>query len=287
MRIDRISREQLHRTWQEAFSDYAVDMSYMTEERIRARTVKNNVDFDLSVGAFDGERMVGFTLIGVGDWQGERAAFDAGTGIVPGYRGRGLAREMFDHAIPELRGRGVTRFLLEVIRSNEAAIRAYRKAGFEVTREFACFELQPGSLAPPPPAGQAIAIRPVDRAAIAALEEEADWQPSWENGFPAIRRIPDDLLLLGAGEEGRCVGAIAYTPLFNWILTLVVCRSHRRRGIGSALVHHLAARLPAGVSTVKLLNVDRSDEGMLAFLARLGFRRTIDQYEMACRIRNP
>jgi ribosomal protein S18 acetylase RimI-like enzyme len=284
MRIDRISREQLHRTWQEAFSDYAVDMSYMTEERIRVRTVKNNVDFDLSVGAFDGERMVGFTLIGVGDWRGERAAFDAGTGIVASHRGQGLAREMFDHAIPALRARGVTLFLLEVIQSNEAAIRAYRKAGFEITRELACFELEAGSLAPSPPARQATPIRPVDRAAIAALEEEADWQPSWENGFPAIRRIPDDLLLFGAHEEGSCIGAIAYTPQFNWILTLLVRRSHRRRGIGWALVRHLAAHLPAGVSTVNLLNVDRSDQGMLAFLARLGFRHTIGQYEMACRI---
>jgi ribosomal protein S18 acetylase RimI-like enzyme len=284
MRIDRISREQLHRTWQEAFSDYAVDMSYMTEERIRVRAVKNDVDFDLSVGAFDGDRMVGFTLIGIGDWEGERAAFDAGTGIVPGYRGRGLAREMFDHAIPGLRARGVTRFLLEVIQSNEAAIRAYRKAGFEITRELACFELDAGSLTPSAQGIEAISIRPVSRAAIAAFEEEADWRPSWENGFPAIRRIPDDLLLFGAHENGICVGAIAYTPQFNWIMTLVVRRSHRRRGIGSAMVRHLVGHLPAGVSTVKLLNVDRSDGGMLAFLARLGFRHTIGQYEMACRI---
>ena len=65
MKLGRVSRQQLHQTFQEAFSDYAMDMSFVTEERLRIRYVKNGVDWDASVGAFDGDRMVGFTLIGI------------------------------------------------------------------------------------------------------------------------------------------------------------------------------------------------------------------------------
>jgi len=282
MRIGPVSREQLARTFSEAFADYAVDTSYMTEERIRVRCVKNNVDFDLSVGAFDGRRMVGFTLIAVDEFRGERSAFDAGTGIVPDHRGRGLAQKMFDHAIPALRERGVTRFVLEVLQVNERAVRAYRKAGFAVARELACFELDRTAL--PAAAAPAVPVRPVDRGTVLGFAEALDWTPSWENGFPAIRRIPEELLTFGAFPGPTCAGVIAYSPGFNWILTLVVRRSHRRRGIGTALVRHLMEHLPSAVSSVEMINVEATDRGMIAFLERNGFRRWIDQYEMTCRI---
>ena len=58
MKFAPISREQLFATFREAFADYAVDMSRMTERAWSARCIKNNVDFDLSPGVFDGERMV-------------------------------------------------------------------------------------------------------------------------------------------------------------------------------------------------------------------------------------
>ena len=70
---------QAHAAMVEAFSDYHLDMSYMTSERSRLRNLKSGVRYDCSVGAFDGEKMVGLTFVGLDDWQGEKAAFDAGT----------------------------------------------------------------------------------------------------------------------------------------------------------------------------------------------------------------
>ena len=284
VRFDRISQSQLLPTWLEAFADYAVDMSGVTEKLISCRCLKNNVDFDISVGAFDGERMVGFTLIGVDRWQGELAAFDAGTGIVPQFRGQGVARRIFGHAIPQLGSRGVSRFLLEVLQVNEPAIRAYTKAGFEVTRELACFKLNvdTANLVSEPPSG--IEMKNIERALVAEFSTEVDFQPSWENGFAAVERIPDHLLVLGAFDQDRCVGVIVYTPLLNWIMTLLVRRTHRRRGLGTTMLQRLVELLPEGLPEVKLLNVDRSDVGMLTFLERLGFDHWIDQYEMACDI---
>ena len=70
----------IHKTFLEAFSDYQLDMSYMSEEAMLRRVEKNAVDFDLSVGVFDGGRMVGFTLIGIDNWRNTLSAFDIGTG---------------------------------------------------------------------------------------------------------------------------------------------------------------------------------------------------------------
>lgn len=281
MRLARIERSQLLGTWLEAFADYAVDMSGVTEKLIECRCVKNNVDFDLSVGAFEGERMVGFTLIAIDRWQGELTAFDAGTGIVPAFRGQGLARAMFDHALPRLAAKGVSSFLLEVLQGNETAIRAYSKAGFQVTRELACFELRLDKTRPAAELPPGLEVRPAEWKTVARLSGELDWQPSWENSLSAIERIPDELLILGAHDEQKCVGVIVYSPLLNWIMTLIVLRTHRRRGIGTALVRGLVEELPKELSEVKLLNVDRGDAGMLSFLGSLCFDHWLDQYEMA------
>ena len=133
---------QIAGTFDEAFADYYQKSTRKAETWLFNRAAKNGVEWDYSVGAFDGERMVGITLIGISVWMGKLAAFDAGTGIVPDYRGRGLAAEMFQLAVPKLKQRGVTKFLLEVLQVNEPAIKAYQKSGFKITREFDCLGLK-------------------------------------------------------------------------------------------------------------------------------------------------
>ena len=284
LELGTVSRRQLHATFQEAFADYSVDMTSLSEDRLRVRFTKNAVDWEVSVGAFDGDRMVGFTMIGIDRWQGSLRAFDAATGIVPEFRGQGLAQKMFDHALQGLKGRGVESFALEVISDNEPAIRAYQKAGFAIARRLACFRLDLAEIRGEMELSEFDSIRPIDRNLACTLASEVDWPPSWENSFGAIGRIPDELVAVGAFDGDRCIGAAVYTPAMNWIMTLVVRRSYRRRGVGSAIVRALARAIPETVPSVKLLNVDDSDTGMTAFLERLGFWHLIDQYEMVRRI---
>jgi ribosomal protein S18 acetylase RimI-like enzyme len=281
LKLDRIVVDQLHMTFLEAFADYAMDASSVSEESMRLRSVKNGVDDELSVGAFEGDRMVGFTLIGVGPWEGKLAAFDAGTGIIPVHRGSGLAKRMFDHALPGLRKRGVSLFLLEVLQGNEAAIRAYEKAGFAITREFTCLRLPRDDFPEPLPSREGISIRPSTRHAVLALADQADWTPSWENSFTAIERIPEQLLILGAFSGEDCVGAVVYSPGFHWILSLLVDRAHRRLGIATALLRGLCAALPAETEELKITNVFSGDRGMIDCLKGNGFAPWVDQYEMA------
>jgi ribosomal protein S18 acetylase RimI-like enzyme len=252
----------------------------MTEERLWKRCAKNAVDFERSVGAFDGERMIGFTLIGIDGWQGAPAAFDAATGIVPEYRGQGLARAMFDYALPGLRNLGVRRFLLEVLQPNRAAIRAYEKAGFSVTREFACFDITLDQLDPNLGSHCDLGVLPVAADKVMQFRSQVAWVPSWENGFSAMSRVQDDLICLGAFEGQKCVGVVAYYTVLNWIMTVIVSPGYRRRGVASKLLGSLLANLVDQQTVVKINNVDASDVHMIAALEKAGFRRVVDQYEM-------
>lgn len=287
MKLGPVDRAQLHGCFQAAFANYGVDMSYMTEENLSLRAAKNAVDWDLSVGAFEAGRMVGFTLIGFDDWGGEPSAFDAATGIVPAHRGKGLARAMFEHALPPLRERGAGRFVLEVIDGNTPAIRAYRKAGFEVSRRLGCFDLHVDPEAPASRVDAPFEVRVADRSILDDLEEDAGWLPSWENSFAAIRRVPDELVVLGAFDGGEPVGAIVFTPSLGWIMSLLVARTHRRLGIGTELMWRLAERVGPDLrgSPLRLVNVDRSDAGMIVLAGRCGFSHRLDQLEMIRPIR--
>jgi len=274
-----VDRSQLHRAFLDAFADYAMDARGTTEERLLLRMRKNAVDYDLSPGLYDGDRLVGFTMIGIGRWDARLAAYDAGTGIVPDFRNQGWARKMFDHALPALHARGIERFVLEVLQSNEPAIKAYRKSGFEIVRELRCFVAGAETLRALP-FDPTIRIEPIDAKLFHTLTDAADWRPSFENRFAAVDAIPDHVAIFGAWHDEQCVGALAYSPSLHWLLSLLVRPAARRQGIGRALLRHLADQLPEDATRLAALNVDGDDVGMPSFLTALGFEPLVDQYEM-------
>jgi ribosomal protein S18 acetylase RimI-like enzyme len=271
---------QVHQTFLEAFADYYVETGGVTEEVLYNRAVKNGVEFSASVGAFDGDRMVAMTMVGLDQWRGATAAFDIGTGVVPEHRGQGVAKDMFQFALPRLRELGATRFVLEVIQENQPAIKAYKAVGFQVTREFDCFQweldMTAGALEPAPD----VEIRELERDSLDPFEAHLEWHPSWENSFASIRRIPDEVRVFGAHAAGECVGLLAYYPGTNWITTLVVKRNHRRRGVASALLEWFARRRPGAQTIVRLVNIDRGDRATVLLLEKAGCELLVRQFEM-------
>lgn len=272
--------EQVHGAFLEAFSDYQVDVGYMTVRVLGNRAIKNGISWEDSVGAYEGAGLVAFTLVGIGDREGERTAFDIATGIVPRWRGRGLAGRLFDFTLEGLRKGGASRFILEVIRSNEAAIRAYEKAGFRKERRFDCYlrEAGPPSRAGCPP--EDLEIRPADRELPKKLREEMDWLPSWENSLDAIRRVPDDLRVYGAWMEGSAAGQITWHPGTDWVMSLVVRRDLRRRGIATALLERVIRESAERARPLKAVNVLEEDRATGRTLERAGFSVYTRQYEM-------
>ena len=107
--------DELYDCWKRSFADYVVDMSYFTKERMFYRTLMDRVDYEYSVGAYDGDTMIGFLVLGIDDWKGKKYAFDAGTGIIKEYRGQGVAGKMFDHAVEKLKSENIDKVALEVI----------------------------------------------------------------------------------------------------------------------------------------------------------------------------
>jgi ribosomal protein S18 acetylase RimI-like enzyme len=272
----------VHETMREAFADYPTSTRAIPKSVLYNRALKNGLDLDLSAGVFAADTLVGITLIGVDQFAGHSSAYDIATGVVPSHRGQGLVGAMLAFIEPRLQARAVDRFVLEVLRQNDSAIRAYSKAGFSVVRRFECYELVRERLVDSSRTEE-IQVEVLDIRSLDEAEGWIDWQPSWENSFNSIRRIPDPMLILGARHGSRTVGVLAYYPALGWIHTIAIDPQFRRRAVGSRLIESLTQKT-ADQERWKLNNVLNTDSATQAFLFDRGFSFTIGQFEMAKRL---
>jgi GNAT superfamily N-acetyltransferase len=137
--------ESLYDCFLTAFSDYEVDMR-MSREQFQQRLMRDGVRLEMSAGAFDGERMVGFCINATGEWQGKSTAYDAGTGVIPEYRGRGVAKDLFAYLEGQLKEAGVVQYLLEVLTSNVQRPRCIENSDSKTRDVSRYFDRIPGSI---------------------------------------------------------------------------------------------------------------------------------------------
>src|SRR6478735_7672377 len=97
--LENTSLAEITAFFNAAFADYFVPIN-ATVEAMQNRWRSSRVDFNLSVGAFEAGKLVAFIFTGVDDWQGRKTAYNAGTGVIPEFRGRKLVSELYDFAIP-------------------------------------------------------------------------------------------------------------------------------------------------------------------------------------------
>lgn len=256
----------------EAFSDYQVDMQ-MSREQFEQRITRDGVRLEISAGAFDDAKMIGFYMNGSGLWQGKQTAYDAGTGVIPEYRGRSVAKELFTFIVPRLKQVGIAQYLLEVLSDNDRAVALYRKLGFVETRVLAVFRsdepvIRLGELPD-------VSIRPVEEPDWTLFESFWDGYPSWQNSSAAVERVASAREILGAYAGEKCVGyGVVFRPTGN-LMQLAVAREYRRRGIGSRILAALS-----GNEALKVNNIDEKLTGTLSFFEANKCKIVLKQYEM-------
>ena len=285
--LSELSMTTIHQAFMAAFADYIQDPSGVTEDIFTNRAHNNGVDLNLSAGAFVEDELVGFTLVATGEYSGRQSAYDAGTGVIQERRGVGIAKEMFDFLASRLKDRGIEVFYLEALTQNDSAIRAYKKAGFEVSRVLDSFVMDLQNNLPTVHPLPDLAIHTVQIVDLHLYDRFLDWEPSWENRFATIERITNGVILLGALYRGERAGILVYYPMLHWILCLAVKPEYRRLGIGSRLVAALPQYLPEEATRVRMINVDHEDQGMIRFLEKTGFEYTFNQFEMVKGLSEP
>jgi ribosomal protein S18 acetylase RimI-like enzyme len=265
----------VYRTLLDAFSDYIIPAK-VTEIQFENLIAQNAVDFELSVGAFNQEKMVGYTLNGFGLWNGKKMAYDAGTGVIPGFRNKGIGTGIFDFLLPKLQRIGIEQMLLEVIEDNENAIKLYEKFGFKYSRELAFYEQTENCKLS---SNKSIEIREIEKPDWNFLKKFRDGNPSWQFSSDSIERKLSSKIILGAFFDGKCVGYGIVFPTSGIVAQIAVDKNYRKKGIGSAILAKAIEKTDEG-NFLKFSNVDFSLKEIIGFLEKLNFKHTLTQIEM-------
>ena len=256
-----------------AFSDYQVDMR-MSREQFEQRLVRDGVRLEISVGAFDDDRMIAFYMNASGMWLGKLTAYDAGTGVIPTYRGQGVAKDLFTFMTPHLKAASFSQYLLEVLTANEPAVSLYRRLGFRDTRRLAVFRRNE-----PVRPLEGVTVRRVEQPEWELFESFWDGYPSWQNSIEAVERIATDRVVVCAYVDEGCVGyGVVFKPAAS-LMQLAVAPQYRRRGIGSSLLSALQREIST-TESLKVNNIDEELKGTMAFFEASGFKMVLEQYEM-------
>lgn len=258
---------EITRCMNRVFSDYPVPIR-LTRRQVQGLFYVDGVDLELSWGAFSQGEMIGFIINARGIYQGEAAAFDMGTGVVPEHRGKGVFSGLFSRVLQALREKQVEKYYLEVLQQNERAMGAYRRKGFAVTREFGVF--QSGQRPP----------RPGSRIHTADLSG-FDWgsaagcsrvNPSFEHSDFVVGLHPEEYSVAFHQESG---GTDAYCVFAEGSGRIVQLGYENPEQLGEVIRWLLWQ-----YETVTAKNIDRDCPVLLDLLPRLGFSETVRQFEM-------
>lgn len=268
----------LYHAFIEAFSDYLIPFA-LTEDQFRNHISLNAVDLERTVGCEENGKLIGFSLNGFGTWNGRSTVYDAGTGVIPSRRRRGVSREMFEMMLPAFARAGIEQFLLEVITTNEPAITLYEKLGFRRLREVALLQREQRLPAVGTRRVDHIDLRSIDEPNWGDLTSFWDGGPSWQNSIAAIGRSRANKRIIGAFDGNRCVGYIVFSSIFGRVAHIAVDKDHRHQGIGTALILAMQDEMAEGFS-MQVINIDKGLTSAMRFFDRLGFQEKISQFEM-------
>ena len=276
-----IDFSEVHASWIRAFSDYSVPIS-LSEEDLSWMFRQNGVALDASAGAFDDGKLVGFFINGLRDIGGSRIAYDSGTAIFPEYRGHGLFKRLAFCARELLAARGAEEHRLEVIATNERAIRNYEDDGFRKERKFFCLQADAArGDVEPPPAGTEILEGWLLPSTIDGLPR-MEYEPSWQNNIAAALAIRDRIHTVVA-ESIEGVEAYGFIDVARArILQLGARRDAWDRPIASQVLRRL--RLAVAGREVQMINVDESAKQTIILLCKNTFSVFVDQFEMRKRL---
>lgn len=275
--LDESFFERLLAKFSEAFENYAVPFD-LDLTRFRNHINLNAIDLSRSVGCFEGDELIGFSLNGFGVWKGKETVYDAGTGVIPSHRRRGASEAMFNFMVPAFKRAGAQQYLLEVITDNTPAVNLYKKLGFGIERELMFMEAPAALTEGTQPNGD-IAIRPMTAAEIVPLASLWHADPSWQNSNEAVARSESLKTILGAFVEGDCAGYIVYSKGLGRIAQFVVDTRFQDKGIGSRLLTEMERELTPGAK-MQVINLDTKLTETVKFFNNRGFRHVVSQYEM-------
>lgn len=274
--LSMVEFDCLYKAFYLAFADYEVQLN---EIQLHSMLQRRGFNPDLSFAAFDNNEIIAFTLNGIGNFNGIPTAYDAGTGTLKEYRGKGLATKIFGYSLPYLKKMNIRQCLLEVLQHNTKAISVYKNLGFEITREFNYFMQKNDNINNKAQnLDSHYKIRQIEFEEIDLLSDFWDYSPSWQNSCESIKRKSEYFIFFAAFTENKPAGYCVFEPATGDVTQIAVDKQYRRKGIATLLF--LEAIKFNKNDSVKIINTEVSCNSITGFLKSKDIHVNGKQFEM-------
>lgn len=270
--LKNINLEELLSVFNKSFSDYTVPMK-LTLEQLKEKIKAEGIDLTISVGAFCNKELVGFILHG----KNNDYLYNAGTGVLPSFRGNNLTTKMYDYAIPLFKSFNMRKINLEVISSNETASKSYRKIGFKKWRVVNSIKGITNIKCSKFEEIEGLQINNLPYYEYLIYFAEKDIIPTWENSEFCVHNFETSLIMRKATINGTTtVGYLIYDQRINKVLQVWVKEGYRRKGIASYLIKELIGN----DRNFYITNIDGQNFGIHSFFKSIGGEPYLEQVEM-------
>ncbi|WP_291722153.1 GNAT family N-acetyltransferase [Bernardetia sp.] len=272
--LNKINFDELIECFLLSFENYFVKMP-TDAEYYKRRWQTAKVDYRLSYGMFDNNKLVGFIIHAIDKRDGKLVAYNTGTGVIPSHRGQKIVHSIYEYAISDLRKNGVEKCILEVITENTKAIKAYQTVGFEITKCYKCFAGETNF------ENQIIDktkthIKKVNYSDINWLEMPNQNNYSWDNHFKTIKNGDYDYYQIW--NEKNLESFFIINPKNGYIAQFDILIDEET--YKNLAYQRLFSAIKKISPFIKVNNIDTKFEDKINFLSSMGIKNNIDQYEM-------
>ncbi|WP_196888795.1 GNAT family N-acetyltransferase [Aureivirga sp. CE67] len=269
--LENIPFEVILNCFLESFSDYYVKMPQDSDYyKIRWKAAK--VDFRFSYGMFDEEKLVGLIIHGIDFRDGEKVAFNTGTGVIPNYRGQKITSKIYDFALKHLKENDFTLLKLEVIRENQNAIHVYQKVGFEICKKYKCYISD----------FENIEVSSLDFEIKSVEKENFNWNypneiHSWDNHKNSITSGESKYFYIQNKDK---IESYFIINSFGNISQFQIIENNSINKIYERLFYGINSK----INPIKLINIEEQYEEKIQFIEKNNFKTIVDQFEMEMKI---
>ncbi len=265
--LEKLSTAEITKLFNDAFADYFIKVE-LSSDFMQEKIDSEAIQLDKSVGVFVEGKPVAFILHALR----KNVAYNAGTGVIPEFRGQHATVKMYNYILPILKSNGVSEVRLEVIDENTQAIKSYEKVGFIKERELPCFkgkllELKRNS---------SVQISNIESTDLTTLQSFWEWQPSWQQSTATLAKLAD-YQLIGAFLNDELVGYIYANVKLGRVAQFAVKPEFRKQGIGTSLFQYFAQLCTCEIG---VFNTDGNHPETGIFLQKLGLKPILSQIKM-------
>ena len=269
--LENLSTAELAELFNRAFADYFVKIELSTEI-LQDKIDSEGILLNKSVGVFSNSKPIGFVLHAIRN----KVAYNAGTGVIPKFRGNNYTSKMYDYILPLLKKEGVSDIVLEVIEQNTAAIKSYRKIGFGKEMNLECFKGKINAL----PKNTSITISEIRDLNFEQVLPYWNWKPTWQNSVETVQNS-SSYKTFGAYLNKKLAGYIIANTNSGRVAQFAVNQKNRNQGIGRSLFQYLSETYEGEITVI---NVDSIHIETHSFLNNLGLNPFLTQHKMRLKL---